>query len=143
MAVATTTTTVYAQNPMRANHVGNYVGGKHTVFANTLSDIIFLCKIPNGAVITNWHFRGTHGDTTRTFKLGITGGSAASETAFGTQTWTTGGVLAVSGTPFKVSISDTDAQAGAVVYLTPSTGTWTTSASFEFSFEYRFDVNAV
>ncbi len=143
MAVATTTTTVYTQSPIRANHTGNWVGGKHAVSTNTLSDIIFLCKIPNQAVITNWVFRGTHGDTTRTFKLGITGGAGASETAFGTQTWTTGTVLGVSGCPFKVSISDTDAQAGAVVYMTPSTGTWTTSASFEFSFEYRFDVNAV
>lgn len=142
MAVATTTTTVYAQ-PMRGNHISNWVGGKHTVSGNTLSDIIFLCKIPNGAVITNWHFRGTHGDTTRTFKLGITGGSAASETAFGTQIWTSGAVLGVSGAPFKVSISDSDAQGGATVYMTVSTGTWTTSASFEFSFEYRFDVSVL
>jgi hypothetical protein len=142
MTVATTTTTVYSQ-PMRRNHISNYVGGKHTIATNTLSDIIFLCKIPNGAVVTNWHFRGTHGDTTRTFKLGITGGSAASETAFGTQTWTTGTVLGVSGTPFKVSISDSDAQGGATVYMTVSTGTWTTSASFEFSFEYRYDVSAL
>lgn len=142
MPVATTTTTVYTQTPMRSNHVGNWVGGKHTISTNTLSDIIFLCKIPNGAVITNWHFLGTHGDTTRTFKLGITGGTAASETAFGTVTWTTGVVKAVTGCPFKVSISDSDAQGGAVVYMTVATGTWTTSASFEFSFEYRFDVNS-
>jgi len=143
MAVATTTTTVYTQTPMRGNHVHNWVGGKHTVSANTLSDIIFLCKIPNGAVVTNWHFKGTHGDTGRAFKLGITGGNGASETTFGTITWTSGAVQGVSGCPFKVSISDTDAQAGATVYMTVSTGTWTTSASFEFSFEYRFDVNHI
>ena len=142
MSVATTTTTVYSQEPVRSNYIGNWVGGKHTISTNTLSDIIFLCRIPHGAVVTNWNFRGTHGDTTRTFKLGITGGSAASETAFGTQTWTTGTVLGISGCPFKVSVSDTDTLY-ATVYMTVSTGTWTTSASFEFSFEYRFDVPVV
>jgi len=100
---------------------------------------VFLCKIPNQAVITGWDFVGTHGDTGRAFKLGITGGSAASETAFGTITWVTLVRHGLFGCPFKVSISDSDAQAGAIVYMTLSTGTWSTSASFEFSFQYRFD----
>lgn len=142
MAVSTLTTSVYLQTPMRANHVQNYVGGQQLsgLSGRTLSDIVFLCKIPNKAVITNWWFRGTHGDTGRAFKLGITGNGT--ETTFGTVTWVTATIHGLQGTPFKVSISDTDAQAGATVYMTLSTGTWTTSASFEFNFEYRFDVNS-
>ena len=141
MPVATTTSTVYTQDPVRSNYVSNWVGGKHTISTNTLSDIIFLCKIPHGAVVTNWNFRGTHGDTARVFKLGISGANG-SETAFGTQTWTTLVLAGVTGCPFKVSCSDSDTLY-ATVYMTVSSGTWTTSASFEYSFEYRFDVPTV
>lgn len=140
MAVATLTCTVYSQAfPMRQHHHSNSVGGKVAagLATRTLSDIIFLCKIPNQAVITGWDFVGTHGDTARTFKLGITGNGT--ETTFGTITWVTVTRHGLTGCPFKVSISDTDAQAGATVYMTVSTGTWTTSASFEFAFQYRFD----
>lgn len=140
MAVATATSTVYTQTPMPQHIHSNYVGGKIDLSARTLSDIIWFAKVPNQAVITRIRMICRHGDTTRTMKLGITGGSAASETAFGTLTLTTNLVQPVAGLPFKVSISDTDAQAGATIYGTIATGTWTTSGSFEFGIEYRFDV---
>lgn len=139
MAIATVTATPYL-HPVRQDIHSNYVGGKIDLSTRTLSDIIFFAKVPNGAVITDIYMVPRHGDTARTMKLGITGGSAASETAFGTLTLTTATRMVVSGLPFKVSISDTDAQAGAVVYGTIATGTWTTSGSIEFGVTYRFDV---
>jgi hypothetical protein len=141
MAVSTLTASPYLQ-VIRGHHHSNEISGKVTLSGRTLSDIIFLGKVPNGALITGWNFFGTHGDTARTFKLGITGGSAASETAFGTVTWTTLVLTGQQGCPFRVSISDTDAQAGATIYATIATGTWTTSASFEYSFRYRMDTPA-
>jgi hypothetical protein len=156
MAITTVTTTVYNQSP-RAVHVGlNYAVGSYVASGRTLSDIILLCRIPNGATIVDFDVAGTSGETVSVFKLGIKsagtpaalgGGTAGAgtETTFGTGSFSTGAKVhfkygvhpnALNGAPYRVSISDTDAQAGADVYMTLSVGSWTTSVSFDFMFAY-------
>lgn len=140
MAATTITCTTYNQ-PMRLNASGaaNKVYGHMETSGRTLSDIVLLCRIPNGATITDWWFRGTSGETASIFKLGITG--SGTETTFGTNTLSVAGPVTKQmrvdkPVPFTVSMSDTDAQLGATVYMTISSGTWTTSTSWDFMFEY-------
>lgn len=140
MAIATVTSTVYANHTPAFTHIGdNVVQGKFTTSGRTLSDIIFLAKVPNGVVITDWHIQGTSGETASTYKLGINS-AGGTESTFGTFTLAGAALVVfprVTGCPFDVSLSDTDAQGGATIYATVSAGTHTTSISFDFMFRYR------
>lgn len=139
MPISTVTSTVYSAGIGRRTHIGTeVVQGKFTTSGRTLSDIIFLAKIPNHSTITNWHVQGISAETASTFKLGITGGGT--ESTFGTFTLAGNALVAfprVTGCPFTVSLSDTDAQGGATIYATVSAGTHTTSISFDFAFYYK------
>lgn len=106
--------------------------------ARTLSDIGFLFKLPNQSIVVDYYVKGASGETVSAFKLGIDHGGT--ETTFGTLSLSTAtGAIPMryaTGLPYLVSISDTDAQGGATVYMTISTGSWTTSISLDFMFEY-------
>lgn len=62
MAAGTYTSTVFANSPLKAVHIGtNTIKGQFTSTAptsppNSLGDVIFLAKIPHGAVITDFAF---------------------------------------------------------------------------------------
>ncbi len=138
MAVATFTcsTWLLGVGPLKTGGT-NYVHGHLDLSARTLSDIGFLCKLPNQSVVVDYYVRGTSGETLSSFKLGIDHGGT--ETSFGTGSLSTGAVVVYSpktGIPYLISISDTDAQGGATVYMTVSAGTWTTSISLDFMFAY-------
>jgi len=133
---ATLTVSTYNQ-PLRLNNTGapSITYGHIEFSGRTLSDIILLTRIPSGSTVVDWQIRGTSGETASVFKLGIKGGGT--ETTFGTMTFA--GAAAVNfrninNRPIRVSASDTDAQAGVDVYLTVSSGSWTTSISFDFTF---------
>lgn len=139
MPVSTVTSTVYGTMPRLTDIGTEVVQGKFTTSGRTLSDIIFLAKVPNHVTIIGWDLQGISAETASTFKLGITGGGT--ESTFGTFTLAGnalvrfGGML--TGCPFTVSLSDTDAQAGATIYATVSAGSHTTSISFDFCFRYK------
>lgn len=138
MPTTTLTTSVYANPPMRLHHAAqNWVHGSYVASGRTLSDIILLAKIPNGVSVVDYYIKGTSGETASIFKLGIKG--TGTETTFGTGTFSTGATVTyrpMTGIPFSVSLSDTDAQAGCDIYMTVSSGSWTTSVSFDFGFAY-------
>lgn len=138
MAIATFTcsTWLLGVGPLSTGG-SNRIHGHLELAARTLSDIGFLCKIPNQSVVVDYYVRGTSGETLSSFKLGIDHGGT--ETTFGTGSLSVGAVVVyrpMTGIPYLVSISDTDAQGGATVYMTVSAGSWTTSISLDFMFQY-------
>jgi hypothetical protein len=146
MAVATYTATTYNQTP-RLRHTGiNLLIGSLARSGNTLSDIIFLGKIPNKATIIDYYVKGTTAAAGGlAYKLGITGGGGG-EATFGTGSLSATATVvfrSLQGCPFKVSRSDTDAQDGATVYMTCSVGSWSESISIDFCFMYVADGNAI
>ncbi len=143
---ATLTSTAYMPQP-RANALGsNFVGGKMEISGRTLSDIILLACIPNRYTVVDYFLRGSSAETVAVFKLGIKSagtataqGGAGTETTFGTGSFSSTGAVnyrPMTGLPYTVSISDTDAQAGADVYMTVSSGSWTTTVSMGYGFWY-------
>ena len=144
MTKTTYTCTTYNQIPPfhhtgSSRQYGQVVLGPATGNVS-VSDIVFLCIIPNRARIVDLWIRGSSAETAAVFKLGIAGGTTGTETTFGTLTLSTGGSLVMrplTGVPFAVSRSDTDAQSGATIYMTISSGTWTTTATLEFMVEYQ------
>jgi len=165
MATRTFTSTVYERQGLSGQRYRlgmNFIGGTlpETQLINlSVSDIVFLCRIPNRATIVDWYLKGnsTTTITAAIMKMGIvSAGSAVAGTestfgsalTFSSTAWMhrPGGGSAtalVTSVPFKVSISDTDAQAGALVYATASSGTFTTSLSLDFGFWYVHDGHGV
>lgn len=145
MSVTTVTCTTYNLGVGPFRHGGeNILYGQIVLGPQTVSDIVWLCRVPNRAVITDIWFRGSTAETAAIFKAGIAAGSTGTETTFGTLTLSTGGSLLLrpgTGVPFKVSRSDTDAAAGATVYLTISSATWTTTATMDFMVRYTHPGN--
>ena len=141
MAVATLTATLWTQWPsVPYHHIGpNRQSGTVHMVSRTLSDIIFLCRVPSGATITDFRVAGTgSGATAAVYKIGVEGGGAD------TSLITTGDLVAAAGVrmnkgPIRVSRSDTDASSGINVYATLISGTWTVSASFDYTIEYFHD----
>lgn len=139
---ATLTCTTYNQ-PMRAHHIGpNYVFGSLATSARTLSDIILLCRVPHGGTIVDFGLVGATAATAAVCKVGIKGENdnevaGADDTILASFDFaTTAGVRASAFIGWKVSLSDTDAHAGADVYMTVVSGTWTISISFDFQLAY-------
>lgn len=136
---ATQTASTYNQEPR--NLIGtNYIIGKVTMSAKTISDIILLAKVPNKATIVDVRVKGTTAGTNAVFKIGIKGTNAGPSGGNGADTslletadaaTTTGKASAVF-IGYKVSLSDTDAQAGADIYMTLISGTWTISVSIDY-----------
>lgn len=139
MAVATFTASTWllGVGPLKTGGT-NYVHVHLDLSARTLSDIGFLCKLPNQSVVIDYYAKGASGETVSAFKLGIDHGGT--ETTFGTLSLSTAtGAIPMryaTGLPYLISISDTDALGGATVYMTLSTGSWTTSISLDFLFSY-------
>jgi len=136
---ATLTASTYLQEPR--NLIGtNYVIGRVTPSSRTLSDIILLARIPNKATIVDVSVKGATAGTNAVFKIGIKGTNAGPAGGSGADTTLLSAVDAATttitrGTGFlgwKVSLSDTDAQVGADVYLTVVSGTWTITVTVDY-----------
>lgn len=144
---ATQTASAY-NKPMRMHHVGvNYSIGTVTTSAKTLSDIVLLTRVPNGATIVSWHSSGTAAGTNAVYKIGVKGGNGgkaagADDTILlTTDLATAAGIAAAHFVRHRVSLSDTDAYLGADVYMTLISGTWTVSCSMDFQIGYVMDGN--
>lgn len=151
MAVQTLTSTIFDRQPTQV-HVGNItVGGSIAVpgTTNTLSDIIFLAKIPHGAMIVDVLCDHTTPATALGIKYGLASGTAAgggaslscftAATAKATLTRKTSLGNNTAGVPVRVSVSDLDTNRYGIFCATLSTGTTTESYAINFSITYRVD----
>ena len=151
--MATTYTASTAQSGVQPKYDATGVQSVHVAYAaaaHTLSDEIFLCKIPNGALITQVKgYIGTS-NTDSVIKLGWKRasdglGQGASETAFGT--WTASATTVNTevdlATKFiaavAISFTDTIGSDYAMVYVTNSSGSFTDTFSIDLTFTYNMD----
>jgi hypothetical protein len=147
---ATLTASIYDNQP-KAVHVGNQsVSGKITTSARTLSDIMFLAKVPHGATIVDFYEYHTNGETAAvmTFGLnkGVVDGGAGNNSclvgagAVATMNRMSAGLWpATSNYPPVVSLSDADPVRYAALTAKCVSGTFTTSISIRYSLTYRMD----
>lgn len=151
MAVGTTTSTVF-DRPAKATHIGNItVGGSYSQGGalNTLSDVIFLAKIPHGALIVDILCDHTTPATALGIKYGLATGTAAgggassscftAATAKATKTRITAMGNNTAGVPVRISVSDSDPNRYGIFAATIATGTTTESYAINFSITYRMD----
>lgn len=146
MATATYTCTVYNAQPKQHAYAGDEVNGSLMwSAASTVGDIAFLCRVPHGAIITDFAERHSTGATAQALSFGFDkgiaaggGGNASVLIASGAQAarnvWTYG-----SG-PIKISLSDLDPVRYATLIAKVESGTTTTSLYIKnFTLSYRTD----
>ena len=141
MTVATLTATLWDRWPnVPYHHIGpNRQAGTVHMVTRTLSDIIFLCRVPSGSTITDFRVNTTgSGATAAVYKIGVEGGGADTSLISSADLVAAAGARMNKG-PIRVSRSDTDANQGVTVYATLISGTWTVSASFDYVIEYFHD----
>lgn len=151
MAVQTLTSSIFDRLP-KAVQIGNVtVGGSINIpgTTNTLSDVIFLAKIPHGALIVDICCDHTTQQTALGIKYGLATGTAAGGGASSSQFTAAIAKNAVSrlvklgntttGVPHRISVSDNDANRYGIFAATISTGTTTDSYTINFSITYRVD----
>ena len=144
---ATITSTVFANLPVKAVHVGNVtVSGQVSQLAATatVGDILFLCKIPHGAKFVGMEVDHTTPATALGIDYGLaTGGAAGGGASF--SCCITAGAKAtmlrrtVLGEPVKVSVSDNDPNRYGIFAAQLASGTTTESFKINFSITYRTD----
>lgn len=147
MAVQTLTSTVFANLPVKRTEIGNVtVGGSYNQGAttNTVSDVVFLAKIPHGAIIVDMYVDTTNGETAMGTCFGLatgtTTGGGASVSCFAAATaLATVGRLRAGAQNIRVSVSDSDPNRYGIFAATLSTGTTTASYTINFSITYRTD----
>jgi hypothetical protein len=132
MALSTLTSSLAVAGVQpRAVHAGVNVQTVQLVGSSrTLSDIIKLMKIPNGATVIDVYGMADTGEGQIVFKLGTN----SSETAFGTHTISATANPASFAPfrddavkPYKVSLSDDAVPQHEYLEATVSSGSWTTS----------------
>lgn len=151
MAVQTLTSTVF-DNVLKQVHTGNItVGGRFLQGAttNTLSDVVFLAKIPHGAKIVDILCDHATAQTALGIKYGLATGTAAGggaslscfTAAVAKATITRKSTVgnATAGVPVVVSVSDSDPNRYGIFCATLTTGTTTDSYAINFSITYRCD----
>ena len=150
MAVQTLTSTVFDSWNKRVE-IGNVtVGGTFAQGAttNTLSDVVFLAKVPHGALIVDILCDHTTAQTAMGIKYGLATGTragggaslscftAAVAKATKTRISTMGNV---TNNPIRISVSDSDPNRYGIFCATITTGTTTDSYAINFSITYRCD----
>lgn len=149
----TTYTASTAQSGIQPKYDATGAQQVHVAYASaghTLSDEILLCKIPNGALVTQVKgYIGTS-NVDSVIKLGWKrasdgAGAGASETAFGT--WTASSTTVNTevdlATKFiaavAISFTDTIGSDYAMVYVTNSVGSFTDTFSLDLTITYYND----
>ena len=149
--MATYTSTIFANMQPKQGHIGNQsVGGFFSMGATASSagDVIFLAKVPNGAVVYDLIEEHTSGSTALGISFGLaSGGPAGSATlscfiAAGAQaTFNRRTVLGIAD-GWTVSVSDNDPNRYGIICASPTSGTQTTSLKINFVCMYRADRNS-
>ena len=144
--MATYTSTVFANNPAKAVHVGvNSVSGTFNLGATASSngDVIFLAKIPNGAKFVSIEEDHTTGATAQALSFGYASGGPAGSATY--SLFIASGAQAtlnrknVLGLPADCSLSANDPNSYGILAAKVESGTATTSLIINFVFNYRMD----
>lgn len=148
--MATYTTTTFANLQPKAPHVGNTsVSGQINLGATAVSlgDVIFLAKVPNGAVIVDFKEDHSTGSTALALDFGFANGHANGG-APSLSALISGGAQAtvnrnaVNGsTGTNVSLSANDTVGYGILAAKVASGTVTTSLIVNFILSYRVDGN--
>jgi len=162
MAAGTYTASTFNQVPKQVHTglvtvAGQYVSTQPTSPPNSLGDVIFLAKIPHGAVVVDFNVDHSSAETTFGMKYGLasgwpTGGGAslsfyspslAKATA---KTRFVGGTVALNaqraagtGDPWRVSVSDADPNRYGIFAAKIATASATTTFHVNYSITYRCD----
>lgn len=148
MATFTTSLAQAGVQP-KYNHTGvNASRVAYNLSAATLSDIVLIAKVPNGALITG--VKGYFGtsNTDSVIKLGwkrASDGGGGSETAFGTYTSSSTANPTEVDMSVKligsvhISFTDTLGSDFAYIYATCSVGTFSDTTSIDLTLTYHFD----
>lgn len=149
MPATTFTCTVFNQTP-KAVHVGNQSLSGKFVFpaAGSLSDIVNLCKIPHGAIVTDFYEYHSSGQTAAVIDWGFDRGIAAGGGG-NASCLISGGAIATmnrmslaaspTGAPVQISLSDADPVRYAILQGKAVSGTFTITVSIGWGVAYRMD----
>jgi len=132
MAVTTVTATAVAR-PATLVHAGiNALQAKY-VHSGTLGDIILMAKIPTGVDIVGVYGRITTAETAANATVGIQGSAAV----FGSLASGASPVFTVQGAdPYRVSLTDGAQPRYTHIVVSPTSGTWTISATVDLTVLY-------
>lgn len=147
MAATTLTTTTFTQQPkfIQAGVVsqsGSYNSGGSPM--GTVADTVFLCRIPHGAIILDFIEDHSTGATTNVWSFGLTTGGPSGQAtlslliAAGVQA-TVNRRSVVGGAPYQVSCSDNDPNRYAILSMTATGSSATTSLIVNWQVTYRTD----
>jgi len=138
MAVTTATATT-ALAVARLIHSGvNSVSAKK-VHAGTVGDVVLMAKIPNRAEIVAVMGKITTAETAANATVGLASGGIAANTlsVFGSLASGTSPVFTTKGLDrITVSVTDTNADKFTYVAVSPSSATWTISATIDLTVFY-------
>lgn len=149
MTAATYTCTVYNDVP-KAHHIGNISvsGVAKWTAAGSVTDVLFLCKVPHGARIVDAYEYHTNGQTAAVLDFGFDRGIAAGGGG-NASCIISGGALATmnrlslaaspSNAPVQISVSDTDPLRYATFQASAVSGTFTISVVVNWCITYRMD----
>ena len=142
--MATYTSSTFHNNQPIAPHIGNVTLSGTFVWpsAGSVGDVVFLCKIPHGAVIVDMAEDHTNGQTAIGVSFGLaSGGPAGSATlscfiaAGAMGTFNRRSVL--SSHSVLVSCSDSDPNRYGIFCASPASGSPTASISLYWTLTYR------
>jgi hypothetical protein len=149
MTASTYTSTVFNASP-KGHHIGNLTvsGQGQWTAGGSVTDVLFLAKVPHGAKIVDFYEFHSNGQTAAVLDFGFDRG-IASGGAGNLSCLVSGGALATmnrlslaaapSNTPVTISLSDLDPVRYAVLACKAISGTFTITVSVNFCLTYRFD----
>ncbi len=144
--MATYSCSVMTNQPRRVHVARNDVHGQLNLGATAWSagDILHLCKIPNGAVITAVACDHSTGATATGVSYGLanggTAGGVSTLSAFIASGAQATNLVAVAGSlPYTVSLSDNDTVGWGIFAAKVESGTATTSLIVNFRLSYHVD----
>ena len=148
MAAQTYTCSVFNATPKQVHAGDQTVQGKMVLPANSVTDVMFLAKVPHGARIVDFYEYHSNGQTAAVLDFGFSKGIAAGGGA-NYSCLVSGGALATmnrmslaaspTGAPVQISLSDLDPVRYAALVALAVSGTFTISVSLGFSLTYRMD----
>lgn len=138
MAVTTVTASAALALP-RMVHAGVNVVSSKYVHAGTVGDVVMMAKIPAGAEIVAIMGKITTAETAANATVGLAGGGLSANTlsAFGTLASGTSPVFSTLGiNKTTLSVSDDATPQYGFVCVSPSSATWTISATIDLTVLY-------
>lgn len=145
--MATFTSTTFANTQPKGPHVGNISQGGQAITGSTkpaVGDVIFLCKIPNGAIIYDILEDHTCADTLG-ISFGLASGGPAGSATFSAfiasgakATFNRRSVLNLPG-GWTVSVSDLDPNRYGILAALIESGSVTATATINWTVMYRMD----